>query len=353
MFLKIKSGIKDTGCNSLYIKGIPEGCKLCLKGRKSVFFISGECSKNCFFCPLSELRKNKNVMYINEKLVKKDKDIIEEIKKCSSEGVSITGGEPLEHMEDTLRYIKLFKSTFGPEFHIHLYTAKSNVSSEDLKRLDDAGLDEIRFHIYKYSRVLDHALSTSMDVGLEIPVIPGKEKDIINLIELINNKGVGFINLNELEYSSTNEKGMKKHNIPLKENELYVAEGSKETAMKVLKHFERKKISVKIHFCTSSTKFDYQYWNRLKLRAKNIKKPYETLTREGLIEKGVIECNSLDEKKKIIEKLKLNNKDYTYTRKRIETSIKNAKKASKLGFKASIVRELPTEEDFDYEVDPL
>ncbi|HRZ19884.1 MAG TPA: radical SAM protein, partial [Methanofastidiosum sp.] len=45
--------IKITDANSYYTGKLSKGCKLCIKGRKSVLFVTGLCGVNCYYCPLS------------------------------------------------------------------------------------------------------------------------------------------------------------------------------------------------------------------------------------------------------------------------------------------------------------
>ena len=130
--------------NSFYTKELATGCKLCQKGAKLVLLVTGLCNAGCFYCPLSEKKKGKDVIYADEKLVKSNEDILEEAELIEAEGTGITGGDPLVTIEKTIEMIHLLKDYFGEKHHIHLYTA--TLSSEKVKRLEEAGLDEIRFH---------------------------------------------------------------------------------------------------------------------------------------------------------------------------------------------------------------
>lgn len=84
--------IQKTKHHSWKIGNLAKGCKLCVKGEKSVLFVTGLCSKHCFYCPVSEKKWNKDVIYINEWPTRKTEEVIQEIKFCSSKGVGITGG---------------------------------------------------------------------------------------------------------------------------------------------------------------------------------------------------------------------------------------------------------------------
>ena len=94
-----------TGC-------LEKGCQLCVKGSKLVLFVTGICSRNCYYCPLSEKKKNKDVVYANEWPILKDSDIIKEAELCNAKGAGITGGDPLLVCERTCSVIKKLKKTF-------------------------------------------------------------------------------------------------------------------------------------------------------------------------------------------------------------------------------------------------
>src|SRR5439155_525484 len=114
-------------------------------------------------------------------------------------GAGITGGDPLDAVERTCRYIRLLKAEFGPTFHTHLYTMSTD--ADKIRRLADAGLDEIRFHVPPglWSRAADSAFvgaarlarSLGLTVGIEVPLIPEREADLIRLIEWAGAEGGG------------------------------------------------------------------------------------------------------------------------------------------------------------------
>jgi len=128
-----------------YSRFLSEGCLCCREGAKMVLFVTGLCGKDCFFCPLSESRKNQDVIFANERRVSSDTDVLNEARSMNAQGTGITGGEPLLKPDSVLHYISLLKENFGDGHHIHMYSATAP-NDEILRRLAEAGLDEIRFH---------------------------------------------------------------------------------------------------------------------------------------------------------------------------------------------------------------
>src|SRR5512139_3746581 len=100
----------NTGSFNNYL---PEGCRLCYKGAKMVLFVTGICGKKCFYCPVSEARREKDVVFANERRVEKDEDIIEEALSMDALGTGITGGEPLLRLDRVVHYIRILKNRFG------------------------------------------------------------------------------------------------------------------------------------------------------------------------------------------------------------------------------------------------
>jgi len=287
------------------LNNLAKGCKQCVLGRKLVVFVTGICPRNCFYCPLSEQKKNIDVIFANERELKDENDtsaIIEEAKACKSLGAGFTGGDPLARIERTCRYIKLLKKEFGKKFHIHLYTSLDLLNSKSLKMLDDAGLDELRLHpdftsdrLWKNFGLLFDAKNNkkySFDIGVEIPSIPGFEVQTMKLIDYFIPR-IDFLNINELEISDTNSCELVDRHFVTKDKTSYGVEGSQELALKLLSHYEKKYPESNIHYCTCKLKDGVQLRERLKLRANNTKKIFDIVSEDGTIIRGVIYLHTL------------------------------------------------------------
>lgn len=290
---KLEKGSKYTG-------DLPQGCIYCRQGRKTVLLVTGLCKFNCFYCPLSAKKKNKDVVYANEKLVEKDEDVLYEAKTIDALGTGITGGDPLEVLDRTIHYIKILKKEFGDDHHIHLYTAFTP-DPEILKELDDAGLDEIRFHIpfsfwekftgSDYERAISDALKTGMNVGVELPALPDFKEQLKNITFQLDKLGVHFLNLNELEYSETNWDALKDRGYEIRSETSNAIKGSQWVADDILKYID---CTMSMHYCSSRFKDGVQLKRRIKRRAKNTAKESDVITEEGLFLKGVVECEDLE-----------------------------------------------------------
>jgi len=46
------------------------------RGPKMVLFVTGLCGKNCFYCPVSYERREKDIIFANERRVSRDEDLV-------------------------------------------------------------------------------------------------------------------------------------------------------------------------------------------------------------------------------------------------------------------------------------
>jgi uncharacterized protein len=267
---------------------LTKGCESCFKGEKLVLFITGICPRDCPYCPLSEERKNRDTVFVNETETTSIQDLIDEVKTSGAKGAGITGGDPLARLARTIQYIKTLKQHFGKEFHIHLYTSLELLDEEKIKKLEEAGLDELRVHPDIFDKTLWHKIEllkeTKMETCIEIPAIPKTEKQLFELIQFAKDK-VNAFNLNELELAPLHSEEFKKNKWKTDKDSVTI-EGSEKTAKNILKKARAWK--VRIHFCSARFKDEVQFKGRLKNYAKNIALPCDKITEYGTISHAVI-----------------------------------------------------------------
>jgi len=265
---------------------ICKGCSQCIKGAKLVLFITGKCPNNCFYCPLGEEVKGRDLVFANERPVNCDDDLITEATIMNAMGAGITGGEPLLDVGRVVYYIKLLKSVFGKKFHIHLYTAKPDVSDDELRMLESSGLDELRIHPVnfsdKYKTLITRALKHSFKVGVEVPAFPNKESELVKLGNYLRGVNADFLNLNELEFNESNCSKLKQYS--LNTDSISSVNGSESVALNVIKRVS----GFNIHYCSAGLKDGLQFRNRLLRTAKNVARDFESITVDGTIIKGVV-----------------------------------------------------------------
>lgn len=332
-----------------------------------VLFVTGLCRFRCFYCPVSERRNQIDVAYANERRIHADADVIDEARAMGAEGTGITGGDPLGVIDRTAHYVELLKREFGPSHNIHLYTHEPN--PEKLRRLADAGLDEFRLHIPHYlwgplaSRggayrtVLEQAPDWGIRRGVEIPVLPERERELRHLLSTLAEIGVDFVNLNELEFSETNEANLRGRGYALDPRGGWGVRGSRAVAERVVRDC---RVSVPVHYCSSRFKDGVQLKQRLLRRLERTAPPYAVSTGEGTIIVGIVEPPAdadLDLAGHTVARLAgLGSEDYRVdpVRRRVELGPRPLRRvARRLPFPAFVVEEYPTADALEVERTPL
>ncbi|MFW9807697.1 MAG: radical SAM protein, partial [Candidatus Thorarchaeota archaeon] len=271
-----KRFVRDIEGDSLIVGQLPLGCKLCANGSKMVLFVTGLCSSACYYCPLSQDKSGLDVVFADEMPVRDDSDVLFEAKAINGDGAGISGGDPLCNLDRTLKFIRLLKKEYGSTFHIHLYTSQTNVIYEVLKKLKEAGLDEIRFHpqTSDWSGV-QQAIDLGMVVGLEVPSIPGKQEELKQTAKRAEEIGVSFLNINELEASETNFEKLVSMGMRLTNMESASIEGSASTAREVLEWSVDNLQKLSVHFCSARFKDAVQMRRRLERRLEETIRNFE------------------------------------------------------------------------------
>ncbi len=282
---------------SSYRGELSPACSQCAEGRKMVLFVTGLCRFRCFYCPVSPNRNQLDVTYANERRVLCDDDVLEEARAIGAGGTGITGGDPLGAIDRVEGYVRLLKATFGASHNIHLYTHEPN--PEKLERLARAGLDEFRLHIPHYlwgsltsgggayRRVLEQAPSWGIRRGVEIPVLPEKEAELRRLLLTLEEIGVDFVNLNELEFSETNEANLLERGYRTDPANGWGVQGSRAVAERMVRQL---RLKVPLHYCSSRFKDGVQLRQRLLRRAERTAPPFAQTTDDGTIVLGIVEA---------------------------------------------------------------
>ena len=251
-----------------------------------VLFVYGYCDqRDCFYCPLGENRKNVADVYANERLVECDEDVITEAHRMDALGTSITGGEPQEALGRTCRYLELLKGEFGEDHHTHLYTGIAG-GRENMRRLAEAGLDEIRFHPpyeqwgdlhgTEWEEILYVAREEGLTPAFEIPGIRPEPE----FLEFLDEGAAEFCNINEFEMSHGNYRRMQAEGYELKEGHMSAVESPREEILDVMGEHPR------VYFCTSVFKDAAQHRRRLKRMARNVSRGFDDVTDDGTLVYG-------------------------------------------------------------------
>jgi uncharacterized protein len=352
---------------SSYRGELSPACTQCSEGRKMVLFVTGVCRFRCFYCPVSPTRNQKDVTYANERRVTSDQDVLDEATAIGAAGTGITGGDPLGVVDRVEHYVRLLKGEFGPDHHIHLYTHEPN--PEKLRRLAGAGLDEFRLHIPHYlwgplssdggayRAVLEEAPSWGIRRGVEIPVLPDKGAELRRLLLALDRIGVDFVNLNELEFSETNEAKMGERGYRADPRNGWGVRGSRAVAERIVREM---RLSVPVHYCSSRFKDGVQLRQRLLRRAERTAPAFAERTEDGTVLLGIVEADGSEDlprwAARLARRVRVGPDGYRLdvARRRLELAPSVLRRAARrLAFPAFEVEEYPTADALEVERDPL
>lgn len=275
---------------------LPPGCEICRQGASLVLFVTGVCTRGCFYCPLSVERRGREIIFANERIVSSPEDILEEARAIDALGTGITGGEPLLRLDLVLDTIRMLKRNLGSEHHIHLYTGIVPGESV-LSKLREAGLDELRIHPdpeqedVRLVGALKSARDLGIEAGVEIPAIAPAPW----IAEAVRSAGA-FLNINELEFSETNADMLRARGFRVDPNSC-AAIGSESIARSFMYY------GIKLHYCSSVFKDSVQLRERLKRRAERIRRAFDIVSDDGTLLTGIILAPDLQAAIRVLENL--------------------------------------------------
>ncbi|MDO8757084.1 MAG: radical SAM protein, partial [Elusimicrobiota bacterium] len=201
-----RAGIKgDFESMTLYTRRLPPGCRSCLSGRGTNLFVTGLCTRDCFFCFNQKPRTDETAVHGISVLDPEEAPAI--VERFGLRSVGLSGGEPLLRPERALALLTALKAMPNPP-RVDLYTNGDLATVDLLTRLRRAGLDAIRFDLaardYDLAPVR-RAMRIFEEVAVEIPVIPEHKAKLEGMILELDALGVPYLNIHELFLCAENK----------------------------------------------------------------------------------------------------------------------------------------------------
>lgn len=194
-----EAGIRgDAASMTLYTRKLPPGCRTCLRGLGTNLYVTGLCTRDCFFCFNSRPRTDE--MVVHGLRVHEPAEAVEIIRRFGLRSIGLSGGEPLLFPERVLALLRVLRSSALP-LRIDLYTNGDRATPELLRELKAAGLDAIRFNAT--AREFDLAPVAAAcevfdEVAVEVPVIPAQGSRLREMALELELMGAPYLNIHEL-----------------------------------------------------------------------------------------------------------------------------------------------------------
>ncbi|MDE2491372.1 MAG: radical SAM protein [Elusimicrobia bacterium] len=254
-----EAGIKgDFEHMTLYTRRLPPGCRSCVAGKGTNVYVTGLCTRDCFFCFNQKPRKDELVVHGIP--VREPEEAAEIVRRYGLRSVGLSGGEPLMFPERVLRLLSALK-TMRPAPLVDLYTNGDRADEALLRRLQDAGLDGIRFDAaardYDLAPI---ALARRIfeDVSVEIPVIPEDRERLERLVLDLDALRVPFLNIHELFLCAENSaRVVGEGQTPLEDSSRHLlwrpTAESGEAALELLLFALRRASHLSVYYCSTGT----------------------------------------------------------------------------------------------------
>lgn len=245
-------------------KQFPKGCISCLFGdglggiRKT-----NKCNLLCKFCYYHDNIDGQEsipdgMWEIGETLYyEEDIDLLLSIQKKPS-GVAYVYLEPFLEIE---KYYGIIKKFNEHGIHQHMYTNGSLCTKENLKKLGEAGLNELRFNLGavncsdKVIELMKIAKEYIPMVGIETPMTPEFYSQFQEKKDEILATGIDFINCAELHFGEDNINNYRNEKMYMARRGYISPIWSREITLKIMKEASENNWPIVIHDCSNHTKY--------------------------------------------------------------------------------------------------
>ncbi|MGL4392956.1 MAG: radical SAM protein [Fusobacteriaceae bacterium] len=257
------------------VNKFPKGCMSCLFGtglggvRKT-----NKCNLKCKFCYYYDNLENQeyipeDMWEIGESLYyEEDIELLLSIQDKPT-GIAYVYLEPLLEIE---KYYSVMKKFHDAGIYQHLYTNGILATEENLKKMGEAGLDEIRFNLGasgtsdKIISLMKVAKKYIKFVGIETPMTPEFFYEFKNNKEKILDTKIDFINCAELHLGEDNINNYAGEKLYMSRRGYVSPVWSREITLELMKMANDEKWNLVVHDCSNHTKFSREINKNNKLK---------------------------------------------------------------------------------------
>ncbi|MFN3556045.1 MAG: radical SAM protein [Bacteroidales bacterium] len=275
------------------------GCELCAQGQWSCLFVNNKCNATCFYCPApqEELCEPSTETFTFSEV----EDYIHYLELFGFKGCSLSGGEPFLSFDRSLLFVRRIREYFGDKMYIWMYTNGLLVTTEKLKELAEAGLDELRFDIGATSfqtRYLRVARGIIPRITVEIPAVPGCLEKLKPILHELDDLGLDHLNLHQLRCTPHNLPRLMNRGFVFMHGPKVLVAGSEVEAFRIMKYVQENGFRFKVNYCSFVYKNSHQNKAARMRGQEHFLQEGETITRAGFIK-----SMSLQEQPGVLEQI--------------------------------------------------
>ncbi len=267
-----------------HVGPLSPGCRICGEGGWSCLFVNGQCNGHCFYCPCEQ--RDIGVPTTQRVPFPQPAEYVDYVARFGYRGVSISGGEPLLTPQRTIDFLRAVHQAPRRPRHLWMYTNGTLLTPDLVRRLKDAGLDEIRFDIsaadYDLTAVRLAAGHFPV-ITVEIPAIPEDADRLQALLPRIRDAGVNHLNLHQLRLTAYNRRRLAKRRYTYLHGDHVTVLESELTALALMRHVAAAAIDLPINYCASAFKHRFQGAAARRTSAQMMVRPHESVTEKGYI----------------------------------------------------------------------
>ncbi len=267
-----------------FAHAVSPGCRLCVEGHWSCLFVNNRCNCKCFYCPTPQvdtsIPETQNITFDNPE------NYIEYIKKFGFKGVGLSGGEPLLTFDTTIDFLSKIKKELGDLVYVWMYTNGTLLDKENVTKLAESGLDEIRFDLTatEYNtKNLKLALGKIPNVTVEIPAIPEDMAQLKKMVIELDSLGVNYLNLHQMRLTPYNFNNLFNRNYTFLHGQKITVLESELTALKIINFVFQHGLKLAVNYCSFHYKSHYQKVAFRKKTAAFVLNGQEEINQNGFI----------------------------------------------------------------------
>lgn len=274
----------------VYLGELSPGCQACKEGTWDCIFTTMRCNLDCEFCSSPHAIPKD---YAGSVFGMTPEQIAENHAKTCITGISFSGGEPFVDGRKLFDWVAWFTSRY-PDKYYWVYTNGLLADEENLRRLGELGVDEIRFNTaatgYDHPTVMRNLATSARfipNVTVEIPAIPEHAPKLLSCLAEWSALGLKFLNLHELIYepgtNSASMPGMRQAIITADGHRTEINPKSRTLTLAVMRRVQDEGLPLSVNDCSMQSKIR-QLRGRRRSLAPLVKAPHERLVDDQVYE---------------------------------------------------------------------